>query len=227
MPSRRRVVTVAGASTGPLGISGCLAWYRGSSLAVSDGAAISQWDDESGNARHLLQAAGSKQPLYRATGGPNSRPCIEFDGTDDFLRVTWAQSQPEHLFVVGQFLRVGAGSDTMVDGSASNSLRVGSFDATRVFAQTSAVLLLTATPTNWQRYEVQYNGASGSFLANAGTPVTGNIGATAAGGLCLGILGDQTTSPAYCKIAEVIMYSAILDAAQLARIRSYLEAKYA
>lgn len=40
--------------------------------------------DQSGNARNLDQATGDRQPLI-TTAGPNSRICLDFDGSDDNL----------------------------------------------------------------------------------------------------------------------------------------------
>jgi hypothetical protein len=53
-------------------------------LGYADGAAVSNWPDEIGTA-DLTQATGSKQPAYRASGTHFSLPCVDFDGTADFL----------------------------------------------------------------------------------------------------------------------------------------------
>jgi len=51
-----------------------------------NGSTVSQWDDKSGNARHASQPTSSLQPTYNTTG-LNSKPTIDFDGTDDFFSV--------------------------------------------------------------------------------------------------------------------------------------------
>lgn len=52
---------------------------------ISDGEKVSSWTDFSGRGHNVTQATGGAMPTFRAAGGPNGWPCIEFDGTDDFL----------------------------------------------------------------------------------------------------------------------------------------------
>ena len=57
-----------------------LAWYDASdtdTITESLGA-VSQWDDKSGNLRHLLQGTGSAQPSF-------SVDTITFDGASDYI----------------------------------------------------------------------------------------------------------------------------------------------
>lgn len=57
------------------------AWFDASDSGsiTESGGSVSQWNDKSGNARHLTQATGSKQPTYV------SSQYLSFDGTDDEL----------------------------------------------------------------------------------------------------------------------------------------------
>lgn len=55
------------------------------STITQSGGTVSQWNDKSGNNRHVSQAISSRQPAYSTTG-LNSKPTIDFDGTDDFLK---------------------------------------------------------------------------------------------------------------------------------------------
>lgn len=66
-------------------IPGIMAWYAADLIAgKSDGDAISQWDDSSGNSKHMLQVSGTRQPLYK-TGIVNGLPAILFDTTNDVM----------------------------------------------------------------------------------------------------------------------------------------------
>lgn len=49
--------------------------------------AVSQWNDKSGNGRHLSQPTAASRPAYQATG-LNSLPTLSFDGINDFLQNT-------------------------------------------------------------------------------------------------------------------------------------------
>lgn len=55
------------------------------STITLNGSTVSQWNDKSGNNRNVSQATASRQPTYNATG-LNSKPTLDFDGTDDFLQ---------------------------------------------------------------------------------------------------------------------------------------------
>lgn len=74
--------------------------------APTTGAAIGQWNDLSGNARHLTQATTTRRPLYQAVHAPaGSRPAIQFDGTDDGMVLAGAslpQSTAVTVYVVAQ-----------------------------------------------------------------------------------------------------------------------------
>lgn len=47
---------------------------------------VSQWDDQSGNANHAVQATGSNQPL-KVDNVLNGKQVLRFDGTNDYMRV--------------------------------------------------------------------------------------------------------------------------------------------
>jgi hypothetical protein len=54
------------------------------STITLNGSNVSQWNDKSGNGRHVLQATASQQPSYNATG-LNGKPTVVFDGVGDIL----------------------------------------------------------------------------------------------------------------------------------------------
>lgn len=62
-------------------------WYDASTLSLNDGDAVSQWNDISVNARHVIQTNASKRPTYQSKE-INLLPCVRFDGVDDFLTNT-------------------------------------------------------------------------------------------------------------------------------------------
>ena len=51
---------------------------------LTDGTAVSQWDDTSGNDRHVTQATPTSRPIYK-TGILNGLPVLRFDGVDDCI----------------------------------------------------------------------------------------------------------------------------------------------
>lgn len=57
------------------------AWYRPESLsALAAGAAVAQWNDDSGNGRHLVQGSAGLRPTIKHNA-VNARSAVRFDGT--------------------------------------------------------------------------------------------------------------------------------------------------
>jgi hypothetical protein len=54
------------------------------STVTLNGSTVSQWNDKSGNSRHVSQATAAQQPTWNATG-LNSKPTLVFDGSNDIL----------------------------------------------------------------------------------------------------------------------------------------------
>lgn len=72
----------------------------GTTPATLNGDAIYQWNDQSGNGYHLTQATLAKRPTLSLTGGPNSKPIITGDGTDDLIKCLTAGVWPDDATVV-------------------------------------------------------------------------------------------------------------------------------
>src|SRR5215471_2103927 len=68
----------------PASVTGLKLWVRAESLvSLANNAAIATWKDESGKGNDLVQATGSKRPLYLTN--VEGLPAVSFDGTDDVL----------------------------------------------------------------------------------------------------------------------------------------------
>jgi hypothetical protein len=59
-----------------------LAAYGGALYTTATG--VSSWNDQTGNARHMVQATAANQPVV-TTAGPKARACAAFDGVNDVL----------------------------------------------------------------------------------------------------------------------------------------------
>jgi hypothetical protein len=65
-----------------------------------NGSNVSQWNDKSGNNRHVSQGVAASQPAYSATGF-NNKPTIQHDGVNDFLLAdTTAQAIGSQAFTL-------------------------------------------------------------------------------------------------------------------------------
>jgi len=88
-------------------------------------AAISQWNDLSGNGRHLVQATGANQPLFRLTGGPDNRPSVNFVDNTDTMQIATAGAKARPITVVGVYKNTLADNATMLRCITFNAQRIG------------------------------------------------------------------------------------------------------
>jgi len=89
------------------------------------GSSVSQWNDRSGNGRHVSQSVGSSQPTY-ATNQQNGKPAITFDGSNDRLTNTNAGSAGVDncsFFAVARFVAGGANEDLLLGIGEGNQLK--------------------------------------------------------------------------------------------------------
>ena len=67
-----------------LDVPGLKLWVRVESLkTLANNAVVGSWSDESGNAKHLVQAVAPSRPIYKSTG--DGSPAVLFDGINDVL----------------------------------------------------------------------------------------------------------------------------------------------
>ena len=93
-------------------ISGLQLWLKNDTGITTDSkAAVSQWDDQSGNSNHAVQATGSRRPIYGSGD-------VDFDGTDDRLDLT--SQIPLEAFSVFIVIDPDVTTSMGVMGSASN-----------------------------------------------------------------------------------------------------------
>jgi hypothetical protein len=94
----------------PTSLPGMLYWFEGDQLtfqtsggaaAVADSDPVGEWQDLSGNARHLVQASATLRPLLRTgANGLDGLPILQFDGTNDYLQLTIPGTQTLTRYLV-------------------------------------------------------------------------------------------------------------------------------
>ncbi|MBU2547139.1 MAG: LamG domain-containing protein [Proteobacteria bacterium] len=62
-------------------------WLKADAGVTHSGGAISQWNDQSGAGANAAQATVAEQPTW-VEDGPNHKPVVRFDGTNDWLKIT-------------------------------------------------------------------------------------------------------------------------------------------
>ena len=211
----------------PASLTSLRLWVK-SDTGITIATGVSQWDDLSGNANHLVQATGANQPVV-TNSAINGLPAITFDGTNDFIKKAFTLAQPATVFIVfrqntwtlNDQLYDGNGGDTMIlsqSGGASPSLRIyggaayltpTSDLAVGVFGLASAV----------------YSGVSSSFQINNGTTVSGSGGSASPGGMTVAA-GASGSFCADISVAEIIVMAATATAGERTSMRAYVTARY-
>jgi hypothetical protein len=87
----------------PASVAGVKEWWKASSIAQGDSTAVTTWTGSLQSIAPTQATAGSK-PTYRAASGPNSTPCVSFDGGDNLATTTLAStliaSNACHIFII-------------------------------------------------------------------------------------------------------------------------------
>jgi hypothetical protein len=194
-----------------------------SSSITLNGATVSQWNDLSGNNRHLTQSSGSLQPLY-ITSGANSVG-VGMDGIDDVMSSpTFTINQPFTRFLVVT-RRESFTTGTIINsvsGSPNSNLANNSATRLAMFAGTNNLISGQDT-VNGQRsqFGTIYNGAS-SELWNNGTSTSGvNIGTNGMNGVRIG--GGTITNYVY---HAVLILNRIPTTDEREKMEGYLAWRY-
>jgi hypothetical protein len=190
-----------------------------------NGATVSQWNDLSGNNRHLTQSTGSLQPLYITSGAGSVG--VGMDGIDDVMSSpTFTINQPFTRFLVVT-RREATTSGTIINsvsGTPNSPLGNSSTSTTRVAMFGGTNNLISGQDTvNGQRsqFGTIYNGAS-SELWNNGTSTTGvNIGTNGMNGVRIG-----GGNPAPYVFHAVLILNRIPTTDERERMEGYLAWRY-
>lgn len=219
------------AAFSPTDIAGLQLWLDASQITgLNDGDAVATWADASGNANDVTQGTASKRPTYQ-TSEINGKPCVRFDGVDDFLRcTTFSQAQALTVLCVSKYTETSARTRRMFDGATSRVL-IGQQGGTDLlfFAGSLAPTYTGYTlPWPWRYYTGIFNGASSQQFVNGASIGTANPGGQSLIDLVVGC-GFYLGSPTEFwlgDIAELIIYDSSLSAGNLALLHAYIASKY-
>lgn len=203
----------------PSQLAGLQLWCRFNQRITVAGSGVSQWDDQSGNGNHLLQATDTNRPSLEADG------TILFDGVDNYLKAAaFTLVQPETVYFLGKTITYTSG-DRLMDGHAGNSAGIFQNLATTlsVFSGTQLNSSAKWVLDNYHALAVVFNGASSSVLIDNGVESTGNAGASNMGGFTLGAWGTGSTAWGHIQVKEVLVYNTVHTAAEKNSIINYLQ----
>jgi lysophospholipase L1-like esterase len=217
--SRRR------GSFSPLQLTSLRAWYK-SDVGITIATGVSQWNDQSGNGNHLVQATGGAQPL-RTNNSINNLPAITFDGVNDFMVNAFTINQPETVFALVR-QRTWTSSDIIFDGNVALSRRVVQSATSPGLIATSDTLLTQDNNLLISEFGLITfinDGAGSSFQINSNTAVTGNAGADVGGGFTVGARGTGALGHANVDFVELVSMAAVATPAEIAGMKSYFESR--
>lgn len=202
----------------PLSLSPA-AWFS------DTGSNPAQWDDLSGNSRHLTQATGANQPAI-VSNVLNGRQVRRFDGVNDLLtNSTYSLSQPFTVFSVIDYTVSALGKNVFAgnSGASAPAVSINSTNKASLFAGST----ITATNAAAKPCILSsvFNTTSSVLLENGLQVASGNVGSAALSGFRLGAWssgGDRFIGD----IAEVIMFPVVLSTTDRRRVEGYLSSKY-
>ncbi len=193
---------------------------------LSDGATVTTWSDVSGLANHATSSAGT--PIYK-TGVLNGKPVIRFNNASGFTTANLSSQFPTAATVLivatinsdnaYTLVKANPGVDEWWRWDGDGRFYPGVFRGNRLESYCampdtgSHLFAITSSASAW---EMSINGTSqgvaGANYNSGGAPLV--IGNGSSGG---GLNGD---------IAEVLIYSRVLNATELNTVGAYLSAKY-
>lgn len=199
------------------------AWFRAGQGITVTGSGVSQWDDQSGNDRHLLQGTDAARPALQGDG------TILFNGTSHYLKTNaFTLNQPEWVLWVGKQVSWTAG-EYFFDGNSNTTgiiIQAGTTPEIRINAGATVAGNTGLAVGTRGVVSAQFNGASSSLCVNNATPTTGNAGTANMGGLTLGARADGLIFYSNISTSELIVFPFAPSAALQARIIAGLMARH-
>ena len=240
--------SIQAAIAAPGGITSDLKIWLDADKGITSTPAISKWDDQSTNAKHVTQGTPSNQPsLNIASAAMNFHRSVEFDGDKDFLKSSTGildSSLNNMSFFIVTDINQSSGSNNQLFGMGNgfDSPHVG-FKSSGQVSYSGKVAFL---PSFWNfssselmpfNQSLIYSGAIDYSLATAraynyvnglknSTVPTSLLNTTHGGATNFAIGGDDSSHDFDGSISEFLLYKSILTSNQRQRVETYLAIKY-
>lgn len=221
----------------PLQIMGgdTVAWWRADLGVTLNVGNVSSWLDQGPDAHVLAQASVPAQSVFNATGGPNSRQSILFNGVDQWLRNTTINrpAPATQVTLVWMIFRQVTWTGTRHIcgfGTDPNILRTEQATVSPRIRQTNGLFGNTndSLPINtYGRMENGFSGSAADYLKLIGTTSTGlNSGNfDPAAGFSLAASGNEQQR-SNIEVCELAIFSAFPSVARQAQLDAYVTARY-
>lgn len=223
LPITQATATALGVGN-PIIAASPAAYYQFQTGVTVTGSGVSQWTDQSGNARHLLQGTDANRPAYDSGTG-----ILTFNGGTHVLNAVFAFAQPITFYLVVNQISWTA-TDRIVDGQTDLSMTVQQTSAgvspqVRIFNTSASTSSTDLVVGSYGVLCAVFNGASSVLRINNNADITANLGTTAAGGIALGNRATGVNG-ANIGVKEGAFFSAAHTDAERDTIISYLMTKF-
>ena len=219
MHSTTRLVSAGVGGIIPTDLANLEAWYRFNVGITSDAQGVSQWDDQSGNANHLLQATDTNKPSEESDGS------ILFDGVDNYLQ-TGSLTSTTNYSAYCLFNQVtSTGDDGVLDFSATGN--PGIFQG-----PSNGDLHSFSTTTGADNSELAVGvygvvsliviGTRFSLRINNGSATEDTLTSNAVSELTLGVRTDASTQFGNIQVKEVVVYNITHNSKEISQVIDYL-----
>lgn len=201
----------------PGGVGGTSVWYKTNSLQTPS----LLYQDYSGNQHQIQALTGANQPTYSLL---NYNECLNFDGTDDFLKFPFVIETIDKL----NFFTAYQNKNSTLESALFTT---DNTDEKELFYSTKNVFRYNNEQINYINTSIIDTLASFSLYSKFGTPstkITKVIGKTGLSSMYIGKdEGNHQWKNFTGKLPEFFAYRKILTLNERNRVNSYLAVKYA
>lgn len=236
-------------NTGPGGVGNATdlsVWLDASSISVSDGSNINNWDDISGNNNNFTQSSAPLKPIFTETSSIGAKPAVQF--YSDHLvssSISSLNTSNQSWFLVHNFSNptvqvlfrsnYTSGSSSSLASSQLLGVYSSSTDGIKQYVRASNGNIKANTQAAISGSHISSSVWSSTTLSSfTDNTLVSNIstGSVSPSGHNLVCLGANSTTPSdnflpyIGQIAEFILFNTDLNNAQRIIVNNYLSSKY-
>ena len=215
-------------------------WFKANdgTSTTTDGASITQWNDQSGFNHNATQTGSSDAPIYKASVF-NDNPAVYFsNGDNGYFELNLDQIKNSDYTLIGVVERDNSNNNCYLLGTNSNVSHTGlqfgyRSNATATLAHWGNDVNLTTAAYNAPlapsilRGELNTSSGKSIYETKNGVLLSNSHGTTTAlSGTASGNIGHAYPGGFEGYIAEIIGYNSTLSATDIAKIYSYIGIKY-
>lgn len=230
----------------PTDITGLILWLDANTISTlwqdsarttqvaADGDPVGAWDDRSASGYNFTQATSASRPTYR-TGGINSLPTLDFDGSDDCLEKSYVAGLNPAALTHFLVVRVQGGAGNYrapwgsIDGTVSKGWNFYADNGNTWVAQSrpgGSVSADAATVDQDIVLRARISAASNRFKTGSGTEQSGTPTYTQNNDGISYVGANAASFKFNGYISEILLYDSELGTTDLSSLTTYFSDKY-